>query len=159
MGVLTSLFSWRGRLGRRGFASTAFGLCLAFFPVDLVGTFGSLGLHREKIGETLPEGLQPYVPSYDLAGWLVIVATGLAILLGLSMLAISVRRFHDMSLSAWGVLLAAVVIFFLPSIQIPMVFGSIWPWVWLVALSFLPGSPEANEFGAGSGRVEEERAA
>ena len=144
--ALKALFSRRGRLDRRGFSSLGFGICLAFCPVGVLGTLADKALHPDQ---SPPEGWLSYVPPHDLAQALVIVALALYVVLVIAMLSISVRRFHDLSLSGWAVLLAGIVVVFLPKVDVPLPFDSVWLWVWFAALSALPGSPETNEYGPG----------
>lgn len=145
---LRDLITLRGRLDRRGFTFVTFWSGVTFFSLNVVGTLAWARVRPDDLGEAPPDLLNGYHLPEGMALpalWLVLI---LLFGLALVMFSASVRRLHDMSLSAWGVVLAIVIFAFLPKIELPFSFFSVWEWLWIIGLAVWPGDAGDNVFGA-----------
>lgn len=135
---MKTLFTWYGRIGRSTFARGSLAIYLIFLIIDSIGSISWTTLHPEDTDVTLPSSLRIYPVPHSLAIPFLTLAMIAAIILGMLMLSFSIRRLRDIGLPGWSVIVAIVVLVFLPKIDLPFPFGSIWQWIWFALLSAAP---------------------
>ena len=145
--MLKSALSFRGRVDRHDYARFAL---LSWIALNAVAALGAAPMHVLDASypvRHLPAALLAITIPSDVAGVLVIVGLILVLAIGYLLLSLSVRRFHDVNLSGWYILLWTIVLAFVPDRNLGDYLPSITDLIWYAVLVTVPGSAGANRYG------------
>lgn len=141
------MLRFRGRMGRYDYARLA---PIAWIVMNVIAFLGAVPMHTVDPSyplRHLPPSLRDLALPYGASVTLIAFGMAIIVFIALFLLSLNVRRFHDISLSGWFVLLWIAIASFTPTLEFGDYLPTLKDVIWYAVLVTIPGAKGLNKYG------------